>query len=95
MTKEEAVSKVQEMLKAESVGHDYKLVIVQDLTIEKDFGWVFFYSSSKYLETRDPKYELGGNAPIIVDKRTGELHITGTAENIEYYIDRYEKTGKC
>jgi hypothetical protein len=31
------------------------------------------------------------NAPIIVDKRTGEVHVTGTAYSVKKYIEDYLK----
>ena len=70
---------------------DDETVVMDDLTIEKEYGWVFFYNSRRYLETGDMNYALGGNAPIIVEKEDGSLYPTGTAEETEYYIKRYEK----
>ncbi len=69
-----------------------ELVIVEGSTIEKDFGWVFFYNSAEYLRTLDFRYALGGNAPIIVDKKDGKITVTGTAHCVEHYIDEYEKS---
>ena len=71
---------------------DEEWVIVDDYTIEKPWGWVFFYNSREYVTTGDPQYQLIGNAPYIVNKATGELADTGTAEDIEVYIARYETT---
>jgi CHASE2 domain-containing sensor protein len=61
------------------------------LTIEKAFGWVFFYNSAKYLETGDDRYALIGNSPLIVDRRDGSLHVTGSAQPIDFYITEYER----
>ncbi|MEM0963600.1 MAG: YrhB domain-containing protein [Bacteroidota bacterium] len=61
-------------------------------TIERPFGWVFFYDSVTGLETGDLKDRLVGNAPLIVDRRTGELHVTGTAHPIAHYIAAYESS---
>jgi hypothetical protein len=36
----------------------------------------------------------GGNAPIIIDKNDGSIHITGTALPVEKYIRDYMKTKK-
>lgn len=71
---------------------DEEWVIVDDYTIEKPWGWVFFYNSREYATTGDPQYQLFGNAPYIVNKETSELSETGTAEDIEVYIARYETT---
>jgi hypothetical protein len=43
-----------------------ELVIQTEKTIQKEYGWIFFYTTKKYLETRDPKYLIPGNGPIIV-----------------------------
>lgn len=64
-------------------------VIVENDTIETDFGWVFFYNSKQYLESGNISHALAGNAPIIVDRLTGEIAETGTAHDIDYYIQRY------
>ncbi len=63
-------------------------------TIEKPWGWVFFYNSQRYLETQDTQHHLFGNAPFIVNRVTGEILETGTAEEIEFYIAEYEASLK-
>jgi hypothetical protein len=67
-------------------------VILEKKTICRDWGWVFFYQSKGYIETGDFRYMLGGNAPIIVNKHSGEIVHTGTAQPTEYYINEYEAT---
>ena len=42
--------------------------LVPEDTVEFDLGWIFFWDSKKYLETRDFSDALAGNAPIIVDR---------------------------
>ncbi|MFL6210026.1 MAG: YrhB domain-containing protein [Pyrinomonadaceae bacterium] len=72
---------------------DSQPVILDDVTIERDFGWVFFYDSSKHQETGEFMYAIAGNAPIIVNKHDGSIHITGTGRPTEDYIKAYEETG--
>lgn len=67
-----------------------QLEIVETETIERPFGWVFFYNSRKYLRTKNFSDMLAGNAPLIVNRETGDLHVTGTAHPIEHYIAEYE-----
>jgi immunity protein 35 of polymorphic toxin system len=57
-------------------------------TLDTDVGWVFFYESVDYLRSGDFRDALAGNAPIVVDKASGQLHVTGTAEPLEVYLDR-------
>ena len=52
-------------------------------------GWVFFWDAARYLETGDLRDRLGGNAPILVDRRDGSVHLTGTARPLDDYIDSY------
>jgi Immunity protein 35 len=66
-----------------------KLVLLDEITIGFDYGWVFFYQSKIFLETENPDFILGGNAPILVDKFEGSILLTGTAKNITEYIKIY------
>ncbi len=64
--------------------------LLRSETIEKDWGWVFFYQSLAFIESGDFCDMLCGNAPIIINKQTGQLIHTGTAYEIEHYIREYE-----
>jgi hypothetical protein len=91
LTLEEARQLVRRELDGMSIGDD--LVILDDLTMERPWGWVFFYDLRSYAESVGDMDTLAGNAPYLVKKHTGELFVTGTAEEIEHYIERYEATG--
>ena len=69
----------------------FELMLMEAQTLEWDFGWVFFYNSKAYMLTGDPLHLIAGNAPFIVDKRDGSIHETGTAEPVEFYLERYER----
>ena len=64
--------------------------LLDDLLIEKRYGWVFFYVSRKYFETGDFRFEILGNGPILVEKETGEIIQFGTAHSTEHYLHEYE-----
>jgi hypothetical protein len=68
-----------------------ELVICDENTIERPFGWVFFYDSRRALETGDFRHAIAGNAPIIVNRHDGSITVTGTALPVEYYISEYEE----
>jgi hypothetical protein len=72
---------------------DDEIVLVHSATIERPWGWVFFYTSRKWSETQDIQYALAGNAAIIVERNSAKLIETGTAHSAEHYIERYELTG--
>jgi hypothetical protein len=63
--------------------------ILEEYTIDKPYGWIFFWNAKNY-DPHDPLTWMAGNAPIIVDRIDGELRVTGTAGSLEHYIDKYE-----
>ena len=63
---------------------DDEAELVEKITIKKPYGWVFFY------EAKDGA--LGGNAPIIINRLSLELRVTGTAYSTETYLKEYEST---
>lgn len=67
-----------------------ELVLIEQRTIERPFGWVFFFDSKKYLESQDREYTVLG-APFIVDRRDGSLHPLKTAPPVQHYIEQYER----
>lgn len=76
-----------------------KIILLEEETIEKEFGWVFSYTSKGLMDyyTNNPMtkqlcgFEVGGNAPFIVDRFTSAIQYTGTGEALEYYIEAYER----
>jgi hypothetical protein len=66
--------------------------IVRESTIAKPYGWIFFYQAKEYLDDGTESARLVGNAPIIVDRNTSELRVTGTGRPLEHYLADYEKT---
>ena len=69
------------------------LVLLPERTMTTDVGWVFFYESRAYLESHDPHDALIGNAPLLIDARTGSLHLLGTERPVEAYLDDYRRSG--
>lgn len=88
--KDTAIAKARSFIAGLAVDGGNDLVLLEDKLIERSFGWVFFYQSQRFLDTANPLHAILGNAPLIVDRRDGSLHLTGTAQPIEYYIERYE-----
>ncbi|VXC34628.1 hypothetical protein PSEUDO8Z_100175 [Pseudomonas sp. 8Z] len=61
------------------------------ITFEGEFseGWYFCYQSKEFLETGELSAQLAGNAPFLIDKQSGELHVLGTAKPLESYLEDY------
>ncbi|HXB71286.1 MAG TPA: hypothetical protein VNY05_23830 [Candidatus Acidoferrales bacterium] len=64
-----------------------KLELPSSQTLERDFGWVFYYGPE------DTSLTLAGNAPFIVDRKDGSIHVTGTAYPTGVYLENYDLTG--
>ncbi|EOL8956138.1 YrhB domain-containing protein [Cronobacter dublinensis] len=54
-------------------------------------GWFFCFQSREYLQTGDSSALLAGNSPFIVDKDSGEIHVFGTAQPLQEYLQEYEE----
>ena len=83
----------QEIIEQRLQGASPAVAVIPEATIEKPWGWVFFYDSVAHLEGKDEDGWLCGNAPYIVERETGMVYETGTADPIKYYIENFEATG--
>ena len=91
ITFEEAKKRViVEISKTDPYSPDMELEVIDNATIEKEWGWVFFYDSAAHLRSGDFRDAIAGNASIIVNRASGELIVTGTAWPIDKYIEDYE-----
>ena len=88
---EDALERVRQHLAGKSGAVKLEPVVNETITIERPFGWVFFYDSKLFLDTGDDDYALIGNSPIIVDRSDGSLHTTGSGQPIQSYIEEYER----
>lgn len=90
ITKIEAESLAQEQLR-KMEKPDLPFAINDSKTLERPFGWVFFYNSKKFIETRDIRYQLAGNGPIVVNKHSRAVTVLGTNKPVQALIEEYEK----
>jgi hypothetical protein len=90
LTKTEAMALVSSRLEQMSTSGD-PYVVVEESTIEKPFGWVFFYNSKKFVDTGISRYRLAGNGPAIVNKNDGTIEFCGSNKPPEELIGEYEK----
>lgn len=67
------------------------LIVPDELMIKKSYGIYFKYHSKIYYETKNSIHKLLGNAPFLVENKTGKIIEFGTAHNIEFYIKEYEE----
>jgi hypothetical protein len=90
LTKTEARQQALSYLRSQEAAAGFELVLLDDYTLERAFGWVFFYDSKCHVETGDFRNAVAGNAPIVVTKTDGQVHVTGTAFPIEHYLQKFE-----
>lgn len=60
-----------------------------DETVSRMSSWTFFYG----VDLSRGFDVIAGNGPLIVCRNTGELHLGGSANPAEWYINRFEETG--
>lgn len=76
----------EEHLRAFEAGGSPPLALMDEHTREEDFGWVFFYNSARFLETRALRDALAGNGPLVVDRETGHVTTLPSALPVEESI---------
>ncbi len=54
-------------------------VLEDGRTVEKPYGWVFFYASRKYLESRHPGDLIPGDGPLVVERAGGRTQFLPTS----------------
>jgi hypothetical protein len=81
----EAATRIAEEYVAQRDGSEVQCILFPNETIEREFGWVFFYGPS------DPSIIVAGNAPFIIDRKEGAIHPTGTAYPLEQYLESYDR----
>jgi hypothetical protein len=86
---EQAITVAQEYVAGMS-SKDVEVVLNHDKLIEKEYGWVFFYNSAKFYETKEFTYSLVGNGPFIVRKDTGEIVQLGSYTSVAELLSDYE-----
>jgi hypothetical protein len=70
---------------------DDVLVILEEYTITKDYGWIFFYDRKKYLESGSISDLLIGGGPIVVLK-DGTIEGLVSYLPVEQAIEQYEQS---
>lgn len=72
------------------VDKDTEALILDEETIKKPYGNIYYFQSKEFLLTRDFNKVLTGNPPFLVEKNTGKVVSFGTRMRLENYIQAYE-----
>lgn len=94
ISKEDAVVIVQKKLDdIAPIGDPWR--IVKEKTVEKPFGWIFFYNTVRFQDTGNPIFKLAGNGPVFVNKFTGDVRMYGSLPRFEDVLSQYENELLC
>lgn len=91
ISESEALALVKQYIEQQCSAVPGGVAIMEERTIRKSYGWIFFYNSNRYLETRSPLEALGGNGPIVVERVGGRLHQLGSALSPDASIAEFER----
>jgi len=93
LTRDEALAIARRAVAAEPNGDE--LVVLEDQTLERSFGWVFFYQTEPYLRTRDIRFMRPGIAPFVVDRFDGTVTFLTSSLPPDVAIDDFERDWKA
>ena len=75
MNKEEALLIAQKVVDTMRISTPSPVLINDMVTEEYPIGFVFYYNTEEYWQTRDLSKSLAGNGPILVRKNNGDALI--------------------
>lgn len=85
-----ALERVLRRLEESAPGGE-RWVVLDDKTIEKPYGWIYFYNSERFVVTGDPLYRLAGNGPVFVNKGTETIDFFGSIPTLDVIVAEYER----
>lgn len=69
---------------------EQRTIIFDDATIEKHWGWVFFFNNEKYYRTRNPSDAHIGAGPLFLNRQTCEIRRFGSGGCLADEVFDYE-----
>lgn len=94
MTLQEAWQIAETKIRKQKFAGGDSLFIIEEEILEKEYAWIFPYTSKKYWETKDICFAIGGNAPLFISKLNGQVHTYPTGLSIDHMIDQHEEANK-
>jgi Immunity protein 35 len=71
--------------------NDEGVVVLDEHTVKRGWGWAFCYQPKRFVETRDWRNGLIENAPYLVNRANGEFGPSGTSQTVSKLIEKYEQ----
>lgn len=66
------------------------VVVLDELTLEKPYGWVLFVESKEFVETGNLEACIAGNGPIVV-LQDGSVHMLGSGRPTDEALLQFER----
>ncbi|WP_144394383.1 YrhB domain-containing protein [Pleionea sediminis] len=89
MNKEDANKIVEEELGL----HEQSCSVMPEITEEYGKCFAVYYQGNEYIKTKDDLQMLVGHGPVLVEKDTGKVFETGSANSTEHYVHIFEQCG--
>jgi immunity protein 35 of polymorphic toxin system len=70
---------------------DVELVVVEDKTLEKEFGWVFFSTTTRQGQAGEVAAGFPGLGPLVVHRADGTTRFLPTSVSPDKAVAEYEK----
>jgi hypothetical protein len=64
--------------------------VMEEATIERPYGWLFFFQGKRFIETRDPRDGLAGSGGILVESDGGRCVKFGSRYRTDINLKIYE-----
>ena len=91
LTFEEAKQIAVVQINRQRFSDDDSLIIIDEGIVEKEYAWIFPYTSKHYWETKDMNCAIGGNGPLFVSKLDGQISTYRTGLSFDGMIEEHEE----
>ena len=80
----------EEELRRKEKSGAVELAFRLEKTLERSFGWVFFYNSKAFIVTGIFRHALASNGPIVVERAAGKVTSYGSTPPVAQIIASHE-----
>jgi hypothetical protein len=91
ISREQAKEKVTEYVNGVYQYLDDEYVVIDEETITKDYGWLFFLVNKRYLKTQNLSDMLVGLGSVLFEKQSQNIIVFGSGLSGEAHLEQYEK----
>jgi len=90
MIADNAYQKAVQVAREQVVVAEDNMMLWEEKTIEKPYGWFFVFAPEKYIETGEMRYQVPGSPFIFVGKN-GETEGFPSSATRSFFVDEYDR----